>query len=101
MLGLALLSLCAVGWASAAPHDEDLRASVVFNQLAIAQLLDNVSNISRGEAFNHFDVYFWFVFIYYHLYSFVVYFRDYSDGKASLTQCHPHCTCCCSESPLP
>ncbi|ROT61974.1 hypothetical protein C7M84_020207 [Penaeus vannamei] len=47
MLGLALLSLCAVGWASAAPHDEDLRTSVVFNQLAIAQLLDNVSNISR------------------------------------------------------
>ncbi|XP_069973822.1 tropomyosin isoform X1 [Penaeus vannamei] len=50
MLGLALLSLCAVGWASAAPRDEDLRASVVFNQLAIAQLLDNVSNISRGDA---------------------------------------------------
>ncbi|XP_069973817.1 tropomyosin isoform X1 [Penaeus vannamei] len=50
MLGLALLSLCAVGWAAAAPHDEDLRTSVVFNQLAIAQLLDNVSNISRGDA---------------------------------------------------
>nr|XP_027216616.1 uncharacterized protein LOC113809272 [Penaeus vannamei] len=50
MLCLAMLSLCAVGWAAAAPHEEDLRTSVVFNQLAIAQLLDNVSNISRGDA---------------------------------------------------
>ncbi|XP_063609018.1 tropomyosin-2-like isoform X1 [Penaeus indicus] len=50
MLGLALLSFCAAGWAAAAPHDEDLRASVVFNQLAIAQVLENLSNISQGDA---------------------------------------------------
>ncbi|XP_047488683.1 putative leucine-rich repeat-containing protein DDB_G0290503 [Penaeus chinensis] len=50
MLALALLSFCAAGWAAAAPHDEDLRASVVFNQLAIAQVLDNLSNISQGDA---------------------------------------------------
>ncbi|XP_047488595.1 protein bicaudal D-like isoform X1 [Penaeus chinensis] len=50
MLALALLSFCAAGWAAAAPRDEDLRASVVFNQLAIAQVLDNLSNISQGDA---------------------------------------------------
>ncbi|XP_047488546.1 vicilin-like seed storage protein At2g18540 isoform X4 [Penaeus chinensis] len=50
MLALALLSFCAAGWAAAAPRDEDLRASVVFNQLAIAQVLDNLSNISQGLA---------------------------------------------------
>ncbi|XP_042857029.1 myosin-10-like [Penaeus japonicus] len=47
---LVLLSCCASGWAAAVPQDEDLQSSIIFNQLAIAQVLDNLKNLSNGDA---------------------------------------------------
>ncbi|XP_042857028.1 myosin-10-like isoform X2 [Penaeus japonicus] len=47
---LVLLSGCASGWAAAVPQDEDLQSSIIFNQLAIAQVLDNLKNLSNGDA---------------------------------------------------